>query len=709
MQQTRTQSVNPLIASGLRIRESLRAIPVWCWVLAISGLAAALRVYHLGAESFWFDEADIVSQAQAPLATVLGGFLNAGENGPLYTLLLWGWVRLVGTGEAAVRTLPLLFGVATIPVMYYTGKRLGDTALGLASAALLAVSPFHIWHSQDAKMYTLIVVVTLASTALYLQALERNTPRWWAAYVGATWVALFTHSMAIWILLAQVLAAPILWRTHLTPQPPSEKEESDSSPSRAGSAARAVRRNWAISLAVLVLPFLPIAWGRLDAFVGGHLDAFWYTQVPLGEMLRVLFVKFALNEAPPPWETLGAGLAGVLALIGAWPWAGARRTLHSVQSRHWATVLLLWAVPIAGLYFVSLKVPLFAPRYLIIVLPFYLLFLATGLRRLGRHWPWVAAAALLVVLGFQGFALASVNYSPDPQKEEWRQALDYVRQHVRGRDVIIVHPGYLATAVDHYYAPSGDVPPVPVQAVPYLNTQGFGPREVAAWLDSAITDHERAWIITSPTRTAHDDPNGDVLGFFEGKFYPKPRYYQFDVQHFIGVDVIGYAFNGQPHSWFPEPTYKQPVTYAGGFRFLGSIYEMRGEKDDEVPPATWLPVTLYWQFDRPPTPDQDYIISLRLLDANNKEWAAYDLPPLKGYRPTTTFPAGQPVIDYADLFVPGNAPPGTYHLTLEVWPRCTAGQCWDAGQPRVHAGQPLALPDGTTTLTLVHPVKVVKK
>jgi hypothetical protein len=665
-----------------RVRESLRAIPVWGWVLAISGLAAALRVYHLGAESFWFDEADIVNQAQAPLGTVLGGFLSAGENGPLYTLLLWGWVRLVGTGEAAVRTLPLLFGVATIPVMYYTGKRLGGTTLGLAGAALLAVSPFHIWHSQDAKMYTLIVLVTLASTALYLQALERNTPRWWAAWVGATWVALFTHSMAIWILLAQVLAMPLVWRGK-------------------GPGVRAVRRNWAISLAVLVVPFLPIAWGRLDAFVGGHLDGDWYNQVPLGEMLRVLCVKFALNEAPPPWEALGAGLAGGLALIGAWPWRDARRT--------WATVLLLWAVPIAGLYLVSLKVPLFAPRYLIIVLPFYLLFLATGVRRLGRRWPWVAGAALLAVLGFQGFALASVNYSPDPQKEEWRQALDYVRQHVRGRDVIIVHPGYLATAVNHYYAPSGDVPPVPVESVPYLNTADFGPRELVSWLEHATTDHERAWIITSPDRTTHDDKEGKVIAFFESDYYHNPHYYQFDVQHFIGVDVVGYAFNGQPHSWFPEPSYKQPVTYAGGFRFLGSIYEMRGEKDDEVPPATWLPVTLYWQFDQPPTRDQDYIISLRLLDADNREWAAYDLPPLKGYRPTPTFPAGQPVIDYADLFVPGNAPPGTYHLTLEVWPRCTAGQCWDAGQPRAHAGQPLALPDGTTKLTLVHPVKVVKR
>ncbi len=686
MQQSRAQAPAIAFAPVARLRATVGAVPIWAWVWALTGLAAALRIYHLGAESFWFDEADILSQARGPLTNVLGSFLRIGENGPLYTLLLWAWVHLVGTGEAAVRLLPLLFGVATIPVLYYTGKRLVGRELGLLAAALLAVSPFHIWHSQDAKMYTLVVLVTLGSTALYLQALERNTLRWWAAYVLATWVALFTHSMAVLILLAQLLATPLLWTRF-------------AAGTGAGGANR--RRRWAVALAVLTVPFLPIAAGRAAAFLNGDLTAGWHAAVAPAEMLRVLFIKFALNEAAQPWQALGAALAGGLFVLGAWPRRGG-------TARAWTAVGLLWAVPIAGLYALSLKVPLFEPRYLIIVLPFYLLFVAAGLLRLGRRVPRPAVVAGVALLALQGVALATVNYSAAPQKEEWRQALDYVRQHIRGRDVIIVHPGYLATAVQQYYAPAGDVPVVPVKPVPYLDTAGFGPRQLSDWLDHAISDTERVWIVTSPDRTVHDDPQGKVLGFFEGQDNPYPRYYQFDVQHFIGVTLTGYAFNGQPHSWFPPPVYPQPVTYAGGFSFQGSIYEMRGEKDDEIPAATWLPVTLYWRFAQPPTPAQDYIISLRLLDNTGKEWAAYDQAPLNGLRPTPTFPAGQLVIDYADLFVPGNAPPGRYHLTLQVWPRCTAGICWDAGRPRLHAGAPLAMPNAAdrTLLTLVHPITV---
>ncbi|HMA37607.1 MAG TPA: glycosyltransferase family 39 protein [Chloroflexia bacterium] len=694
MQQPHSPAVTrvPRPLPGTWVAGRVRALPAWVWVAGLTLLAAGLRTYHLGAESFWFDEADIIRQAQAPLGTLLLSFTHAGENGPLYTLLLHFWILLRGTGESAVRTLPLLLGTATVPLIYYMGKRLLSRELGLVAAALLAVSPFHIWYSQDAKMYTLVVLVTLGSTTLYLEALEKGLARWWAAYVLATWIALFAHSLAILILGAQLLATPLLW-----PRAPRDDV----------AAYRLVaqrRRRWAIALLVLFVPFLPIAWERLYAFLVGNVAGNAPVTAQLWDMLSVLFVKFALNRAEAPWEAAGALVAGGLFSLGLLPWRRPDR-------QAWAFLAVLWVAPIGLFYLLNLKVPLFEPRYLIIVLPYYLLLVAAGLLRLSRAgWP-LAGAALLLFVALDGVALAQINYSPQPQKEQWRQALDYVRQHVRLRDVIIVHPGYLKTAVDLYYAPSCDVPVVPVEAIPYLNTANFGTRELTDWLKTAITDHERVWLITSPDRTNKDDPEGKVLQFFEGQIWPEPRYYQFDVQKYIGVEIHGYAFNGQPHSWYPKPVYPQPVAYAGGFNFAGSIYEMRDRRGDQINNATWLPVTLYWRFDRPPVPAQDYIIALRLLDARGKEWAAYDQAPLNGYRPTPTFGTDE-IIDYADLFIPGNAPPGPYHLTVQVWPRCSNGTCWDAARPREHAGQPLAVvhglgtAPGATTLTLAHPIQV---
>src|SRR4051812_47067784 len=58
-------------------------------------LAFVLRRFHLGSESLWFDEADIVGRARQPVSVLMQGFVQAGENGPLYTLLLHYWLALL--------------------------------------------------------------------------------------------------------------------------------------------------------------------------------------------------------------------------------------------------------------------------------------------------------------------------------------------------------------------------------------------------------------------------------------------------------------------------------------------------------------------------------------------------------------------------------------------------------------------------------------
>ncbi len=199
----------------------------WLWVAGMTVVGFVLRRYHLGNESLWFDEADIVAQARQPLSTLIDGFARAGENGPLYTLMLHYWLAfeshvpgaarlmnfLFGSSlEAHVRGLPMLFGTAGIPAIFVFAKRIGGLSLGLISAALLTINPFHLWYSQDAKMYSLLVLMTIVTSILYIRALESNSILSWAAFILATWVMLTAHSLAGLVLLAQILATPLLLR-----------------------------------------------------------------------------------------------------------------------------------------------------------------------------------------------------------------------------------------------------------------------------------------------------------------------------------------------------------------------------------------------------------------------------------------------------------------------------------------------------------------
>ena len=164
---------------------------------------------------------------------------------------------------------------------------------------------------------------------------------------------------------------------------------------------------------ILILPFLPIALDRVLALFAGKIVAGWLTPISLGDMLGVLFVTFAVNRADPLWETMGAWGLGALFLLGLWPWAGGfgRAVAGAAASRvrgwlvltranwTWGIVLLLWVLPIALFWLATLQVPLFEPRYMILVLPFYLLFVAAGLLRLRAMRPVLLGVGLVVGAG----------------------------------------------------------------------------------------------------------------------------------------------------------------------------------------------------------------------------------------------------------------------------------------------------------------------
>jgi uncharacterized membrane protein len=167
-----TPTASPFDASRFTFhvsRFTFRVSPIALQVAALTLLAFLLRRYNLGDQSLWFDEADIVQRARQPIPALMGGFTAPGENGPLYTLMLHYWLRLIdafpflgtllhlvfgASFEAPIRGMSMLFGTAAIPVMYTLGRTVGGHWLGFASAVLLTFNPFHIWHSQDAKMYS---------------------------------------------------------------------------------------------------------------------------------------------------------------------------------------------------------------------------------------------------------------------------------------------------------------------------------------------------------------------------------------------------------------------------------------------------------------------------------------------------------------------------------------------------------------------------
>lgn len=715
-------SANTSVGAGTQVRRGLReaarlaALPQpWVWVASVTILGFLMRRYHLGNESLWFDEADIVWRARQPFDVLAQGFLEAGENGPLYTLILHYWLALLDamppvagalhllfgvSYEAPVRGLSAIFGTAAIPLMYLLARRVGGHWLGIAAAILLAINPFHIWHSQDAKMYTMLVMMALASTLLYMLALERGTPLLWAGYVVATWVMLTTHSMAGLVLLAQLVSTPSLLKNR---KPPDGEEDAPVLPNR-----RHWWLGWGWAMLLILGPAFPIVWLRFAAIITDTVNVGWDAPASLTDIFGTMFVTFAVNRAPIPWEIIGALAMAALAFFGISNFEFRISNLpkflrlrfkipgleHSFRNskfeiRNGVLVLALWLLPISVFWLVTLKVPIFQARYMIMALPPYLILVALGLFVLRRIHPLLSAGAagLLGVVTF--VALTGVNYAPTVQKEDWRGAMVYVQDHIRLRDVMVVSPGYLKSAVEVYYKPGGPglVPERPIRTVPSLETEGFGGRELDYALHEIATCNERAWLIISPPRQAKEDPQNLVLQWFQYNWHT------FDTREFNGVTVYGISFNGQPDCWFPPPDYREPHTFENGMQFKGYIYEWRDNDDTPTQPdASFLPLTMYWNANRKLI--NDYVIRIRVKDPSGNVVVDEALGPLNGYWPTSQWPANTDIIDYRDLRLPGGLPTGDYTVSLQLYPQ---------GQP----DKPLKLEDGSTELVFKEPLKVV--
>jgi mannosyltransferase len=124
-------------------------------------IAAGLRFYKLGEWSFWGDEFTTIRRA---IAMFDGGFTF----GSISRMVTYFSMNAWGINEWSARLPAAVFGLLTVPVVYFLVKKMFDPAVALLSSALLAVSPWHIYWSQNARFYTpLLLFFTLGLFFFY--------------------------------------------------------------------------------------------------------------------------------------------------------------------------------------------------------------------------------------------------------------------------------------------------------------------------------------------------------------------------------------------------------------------------------------------------------------------------------------------------------------------------------------------------------------
>lgn len=183
-------------------KRTMRRATWLMWLVLISVVAFALRVWRLDAD-LWTDEVfTLVDFVRLPFGEILTRFPNQNQH-MLFSLLASGAVGVFGESAWAVRVPSVMFGVASVWMLFLFGRRVMDERAALIAAALMSVSYHHVWFSQNARGYMGLLFFTLAASWLWMEMLRRGAWAWYVAYGFAAALGSWIHLTMVFVVVAQ--------------------------------------------------------------------------------------------------------------------------------------------------------------------------------------------------------------------------------------------------------------------------------------------------------------------------------------------------------------------------------------------------------------------------------------------------------------------------------------------------------------------------
>jgi len=439
-----------------------------------------LRFAGLGKESIWLDEATSVIIARMDLSSVVAW--AAGDiHPPLYYIALHFWLNL-GESEFAIRALSAIFGILTIVIAYALASELFSPRVGWLSALLLALSPLHIWYSQEARMYVMVTMLSLLSSYLMLLALHRKRGLYWLGYVLAAILSLYTHYFALFVLLFQNLfVIYCFWRGN----------------------SKDLWRIWImaeLAILLLFLPWVPILYHQVTTGGGGWVER--SVGRPTFRALADTWLYFSIGLDRRLYPVILRRVAYILFAICA---LAAVSRLSSARERRGVLFCLMYlAVPLLTVWLLSQVKPMYTVRYLVPFLPAYCVLVATGISSLKWNWVRISVVLFLLVVLLVG----DWNAWHVEQNADWRGLSAHILEQAQPGDVVLFSPRWNAKPFEYYAQGRVEINmdlPIPVAA------------DAAQEVIADITQrYERMWLVWE--RGHYSDPQGIVKQMLDSQF-----------------------------------------------------------------------------------------------------------------------------------------------------------------------------------------------
>lgn len=370
-------------------------------------IALVIRIIRLD-QSLWLDEATQAILSSESIRNII--FQRGADfHPPLSYILLHVWL-FFGTSEIWLRLLSVIFGVLTVWLCYLLALKIFDKRTAILSAFLFSIAPYHVYYSQEVRMYAQATFFASLSVYFFYYLLQKENLRNYFGYILATLALILTHYEGFFLILAQLIYLIV---------------------SRKDQLVKIIK-----ALAVLILLYLPWLPQFFIQLAGGlNIDQYlpgWREVLSLSshKALPLTFLKFTLGRISFDNQLIYI-LIGVvvLSIVGITLFKGVSK-LNSPNSKF----LLYWlAVPILTSYLISFKIPINQPFRILFVLPTFYILLAKGIQSFQAHKNFILAFWIGIAL-FGSFLYFS---TPKFLREDWKNASAFVVNSLQNEDLVI--------------------------------------------------------------------------------------------------------------------------------------------------------------------------------------------------------------------------------------------------------------------------------
>jgi len=390
----------------------------WLWPTLATVLAAVVRLSFITKSSVWHDEGFSIMLAKRTVQEIWAGSARD-VHPPLYYELLHFWMRLFGTSELVIRSLSAFAGVLIIPIGYLIVRKIAGLRAAILASFVLALAPFLIRYSQEARMYGLLGLFLLLALYAVTEIAERPKRTWpYVLYTLSIAAGLYTHYFT-------VLAVLAFWLYFVLLEKPSTW--------KIGESIWLSLRWWAANLAavVLFLPWVPNLLGQLRR--GQGLS--WLPPATLRTLPDTIWQFFSFTDGRALFALIYWLVPVLVIMAGVYIW------MRDMGKQKFARLLVLYSfLPIAIGLIVSVKKPIFHERYFAFAAIGIYVILVIALDWLAGKRTWLFGVLASLLLLIECIGIRNVYYQSNHQMGVVMQSLN---QEYRVGDVLVAGELYV--------------------------------------------------------------------------------------------------------------------------------------------------------------------------------------------------------------------------------------------------------------------------